>query len=257
MLRRARELVGLPVISLEEGLKLGNVKTLIVNPAGKAVAALVVEEKGFFKEQKFIPFAKVHSVGANALTVAQSASAAKASSLPELVQLWKEKTTVTGARVVTESGSVLGWVQDYFVDTVTGTITGLEAAPSGIGGAVKGRSFIPAEVLRTIGKEVIVTTDEALARMQKIDGGLEARFLDVLDKTKEALPRLPKKEARVEDTEAAKQPAVIEEKVKDLIDKTKQKVALPKLRRKKDAKEDLQAKEETQERKPEETPKEE
>ncbi|MFZ5898956.1 MAG: PRC-barrel domain-containing protein [Bacillota bacterium] len=249
-MRKARELVGLPVISLEEGLKIGNVKTLIINPASKAVVALVVEEKGFFKEQKFIPFVKVHSVGANALTVAQSASAAKASSLPELVQLWKEKTTVTGCRVVTENGTVLGWVQDYLVDTVTGAITGLEVASSGIGGAVKGRSFIPAEVLRTIGKEVIVTADEALDRIQKIDGGLEARFIDVLEKTKEALPKLPKKEVKAEDAEAAKQPGAIEEKVKNLIDKTKQKVALPKLRKKND-------KEEQQEAKQEETPKEE
>jgi len=196
--RKSSELLGLPVISLEDGTKVGHIKGLIVNPAAKAVTALVVEGRGVFKEQRFIPFAKVHSGGVNAVTVSRGQSAQKAANLPEIVQLWKDRTPLIGARLVTESGEILGTVGDYASDPATGAVAGLEVAPSALGAALKGRSWLPAGSLRTLGKEIIVAGDQARDEITPLDGGLEQRARQLGDRLKGRVIRWPKRKPRVE-----------------------------------------------------------
>ncbi|MGQ9512326.1 PRC-barrel domain-containing protein [Thermodesulfitimonas sp.] len=76
-MRKSKELLGMPVVSLEEGLRVGRVTGLVVDPAAKTVAALIVEKGGLFREQRFIPFPQVYSIGANAVTLHRSQQAAK------------------------------------------------------------------------------------------------------------------------------------------------------------------------------------
>ncbi|MDI6710709.1 MAG: PRC-barrel domain-containing protein [Thermoanaerobacterales bacterium] len=197
-MRKSSELLGLPVISLEEGAKVGHIKGLILNPTAKALVALVVEGRGVFKEQRFIPFAKVHSMGANAVTVSRGQTAQKAANLPEMVQLWKDRTPLVGARVVTESGDILGTVVDYGIDPPTGAVAGLEVAPSSLGATLKGRSWMPAGTLRTLGKEIIVVSDEAREEITPLDGGLEQRARRLTEKLKGRGLRWRKRTARAE-----------------------------------------------------------
>lgn len=197
-MRKSGELLGLPVISLEEGAKVGHIKGLILNPGAKALVALVVEGRGVFKEQKFIPFAKVHSVGANAVTVSRGQNAQKAANLPEMVQLWKDRTPLIGARVVTESGDILGTVVDYGIDPATGAVAGLEIAPSSLGATLKGRSWLLAGSLRTLGKEIIVVANQARDEITPLEGGLEQRARRLGEKLKGRTLRRPKRRARVE-----------------------------------------------------------
>jgi uncharacterized protein YrrD len=181
--RKSKELLGMPVVSLEEGLRVGRVTGLVVDPAAKTVAALIVEKGGLFREQRFIPFPQVYSIGANAVTLHRSQQAAKGASLPEILRLFKEKIAVTGAKVVAENGAILGHVTEYFVDTVTGAITGLEIAPAKPA-FVQGVAHLDSGFIRTIGKEIIVVTDEASRSLTPVDGGLKKRASQTWEEVK-------------------------------------------------------------------------
>ncbi len=180
MTKRSRNLLGLPVISLDDGLKLGHVRGLVVDPPNKALAAVIVESGGLIREQRFIPLTKIHSMRFDAVTVKKNAGAEKGTALPHIVQLWKDRITLTGSRVISENGTVLGRVQDYTVNVENGRIEGIELADSSLNRVLKGNSFIPANLVRTIAKETIVVADQAVASMEQLGGGLEERLRRVL-----------------------------------------------------------------------------
>ncbi|MCL6639008.1 MAG: PRC-barrel domain-containing protein [Firmicutes bacterium] len=186
-MRRSRELISLPVISLEEGRQLGFVKGLVVDPAEKKVAALAIEQKGLFKEQRFLPFAKIKSIGSDAVTVDRSTGAEKGAKLPDIVRLLKDRVEIHGAKLVAENGSALGFVDEYFVDEETGKIAGLEFAGNFIDSVIKGRAYLDAAFVRTIGKEVVVVAAGGSENVLKLDGGLQDTVKTIKDSTGQIL----------------------------------------------------------------------
>ncbi len=182
-MRKSKRFESMPVISLEEGQQIGHVKSLVVDPAGKKVAALIIEQKGWFKEQRFIPYHKVKSAGSDAITIEKTASVERAASLPEIVRLAREKVGVIGTRLVAENGTLLGNVDEYYVDLTTGTIAGLEFSGNLLNSFIKGRAFLDTIYVRTLGKEVVVITNEALDNIFKLDGGLQETVKNIRETT--------------------------------------------------------------------------
>ncbi|SHI64702.1 PRC-barrel domain-containing protein [Desulfofundulus thermosubterraneus] len=185
-MRKSKQFTGMPVISLQEGQQIGVVRGLVVDPEKKAVAALIIEQKGWFKEQKYVPFNRVHSVGENVITVDRSTNAERGAKLPDIVKLVKDRIGIIGARIVTESGTLLGQVDEYYVDLEAGDIVGLEFSGGFLDSVISGRAFLDTTFVRTIGKEVIVTSNEALANVIKIEGGLAESLRQLQKSTSQA-----------------------------------------------------------------------
>jgi len=172
-LRKSRQLLNLPVFSLDEGQQIGKVKGLVVDPAQKAVVVLAIEEKGWHKEQKFIPFNRLHSIGADAITVEKSSVIHKKSCLPDVVKLAKDKIEVIGTRLVLENGTILGQVDEYYIDLNTGEIGGLEFSEGVFNNVLQGRAYLDAAFIRTFGKELTICTNDCLNQIVKIEGSLQ------------------------------------------------------------------------------------
>jgi uncharacterized protein YrrD len=213
---KSKKFIGMPVISLSEGQQIGKIKELVIDPNSKLVAALLVEQKGWFKDQKFIPYAKVCSVGDDAITIEQSTSIQKGASLPEILQLTKDKYQILDEKVVTESGRVLGLVEEYYVDISTGTIAGLEISGSFINSLMTGRAFLDTTLVRTIGKELIVTSNDAPDNLVKINGGFKETMKSIkstsdnlwestVSKTKELTSSINKKLAELKKEKESKE----------------------------------------------------
>ncbi len=182
-MRKSKKFASMPVISLEEGQQVGVVKGLVVDPAEKKITALIIEQKGWFKEQRFIPYHKVHNIGEDAITIEKSSGVERAAGLPNIVKLLKEKVTINGARLVAENGTVLGHVDEYYIDAVTGTIAGLEFSGNFINGMVKGRAFLDIAFVRTFGKEVVIIRNEGIDNIFKLDGGLQETVKNIREST--------------------------------------------------------------------------
>lgn len=177
----------MPVISLEEGQQVGTVKRLLLNPAQKEVIALIVEQKSWFKEQKFIPFNKIRSVGEDIITIDQNASLEKGTSLPEIVKFFKDQTEITGAKLITENGTILGYVDEYYIDLATGSITGMEFTGNTWDNLIKGRAFLDIAFIQTIGKNVIITTNEAPEKIIMLEGGIQGTVKNLKESTSQFL----------------------------------------------------------------------
>jgi len=179
----SRKYLSLPIISLQEGQQIGHVKSLILNADTKALAAIVVDTKGFFKDQRIIPYSKVVSVGEDAITIDKECHVEKTSSLPELLDLVKEKLTIIGTKMVTETGKTLGIADEYYVDPETGKITQIEVSGGKIEGFLSGKAWISAEYITTIGHDVIITQKGSENTLTVADKGLSDSFKNLMHST--------------------------------------------------------------------------
>ena len=182
-MKPSRKYLSLPIISLQEGQQIGYVKSLILNAGTKALAAIVVDTKGFFKDQRIIPYSKVVSVGEDAITIDKESHVEKTSSLPELLDLVKEKLTIIGTKMVTETGKTLGIAEEYYVDPETGKITHIEISGGKIEGFLSGKAWISAEYITTIGHDVIISQKGSENSLTVADKGLSDSFKNLMHST--------------------------------------------------------------------------
>ena len=182
-MKPSRKYLSLPIISLQEGQQIGYVKSLILDAGTKALAAIVVDTKGFFKDQRIIPYSKVVSVGEDAITIDKESHVEKTSSLPELLELVKEKLTIIGTKMVTENGKTLGIAEEYYVDPGTGKITQIEISGGKIEGFLSGTAWISAEYITTIGHDVIITQKGSENALRVADKGLNDSIKNLMHST--------------------------------------------------------------------------
>ena len=172
----SKKFLSLPIISLKEGQKIGYVRNLVINPKSKSIAALVVDPKGFFKEQRIIPFHRVVSLGENAITISTGNQVEKAANLPDILELLKDKAAVLSVRVITESGKTLGITDEFYIDPDTGQISAIDISQGKIEGLFNGRLRLNSEDILTLGPDVIVVDSDCDSRMEIYNKGLNESF---------------------------------------------------------------------------------
>ena len=182
-MKPSRKYLSLPIISLQEGQQIGFVKSLILSADTKSLAAIVVDSKGFFKDQRIIPYSKVVSVGDDVITIDKESHVEKTSNLPELLNLVKEKLTIIGTKMVTESGKTLGTADEYYVDPNTGKITQIEISGGKLEGLLSGKAWISAEYITTLGHDAIITQKGSENSLTVADKGLSDSFKNLLHST--------------------------------------------------------------------------
>lgn len=168
----SKRFLSLPVISLKEGQQVGYVRNLVINPKIRNVAALIVDPKGFFKEQRIIPFNRIVSLGENAIVVSSKTQVEKAANLPDILDLLKEKAAIIGIKAITENGKSLGIIDEFYIDPQSGHIAGLDISEGKIEGLFSGRMRIHADDIVTIGPDVIVVSNSCETRLETSNKGL-------------------------------------------------------------------------------------
>ncbi len=182
-MRPSRKYLSLPIISLSEGQHIGYVKNLVLNSKSKSLAALVVDPKGFFKEQRIIPYSKVISVGDDAITIDKGSYVEKSTNLPEMLELLKEKSNLIGSKVVTETGKTLGIIEEYHIDPENGQIMQIEISGGKIEGFFNGKALLSAEHIVTIGQDIIIVQKGSEADLNLTDKGLTDTLKSVIHST--------------------------------------------------------------------------
>lgn len=200
-MRKSRQFLSLPVVSLEEGKEIGRIRGLVVNPDSGEIAALLVQRGSIFTEQKVIPYPRVVSVGNNALTIQKVNSAEKLTSLPQILNLVKENVQLKGSRVITEGGTALGYVTEFFVDTATGKITAYEISGKNTESIWKGKALLPAEEVRTIGKDVLVVRQGAEDSLKQGEGRLTEGVRSIKDTTNRLVQKARQLHSRIQGEE--------------------------------------------------------
>ena len=170
---RASELYGRPVVDLDTAEKVGTVDEIIVDTDAPSVAGYVIAEGGSLfgrGKRSLIASEVVHAIGPDAITIQKKrsydVSHAYLDSLPRLSEL-------TGRRMISRGGRLLGIVEEALIDERSGRIIGypLESsrmAPGlervfGLAATSSQIRYVRADADLRLGSRIIVVPDDAVA----------------------------------------------------------------------------------------------
>ena len=177
---KGSQLIGRAVIDMEAAERLGKIKEIIVQRDGERVAGFIVIHGetivGTGGKRRMIPASAVYSIGPDAMTV-------RGSAMQELAELdnLPRMSDIVGHKMVTQSGRLLGVIDDMLVNGADGTIVGFV-----VGEGVRNKlenifnpqrsrihGYVRADADLHVGKELIVVPDDALiggeASSQEVD----------------------------------------------------------------------------------------
>jgi len=147
------DIIGLPVFSISQGKEIGKVRRFVIDPGQGAVIALVIDDGKWYLAAKLLPMSAVTAIGEFAVTVDSVDSLVEVKEIPDVERLIEADIDVIGTRVLTKSGRIRGKVNEIILDE-SGKINFCEVEENE--GDI---SQIPADIVVTYGKEVLVITD--------------------------------------------------------------------------------------------------
>lgn len=171
---RILDLVGRPVLTIDEGATAGKVNGVLVNAVTGEVSALIVAISDVFEAPRAVPVALVQGVGDDAVMIENSSSMVTFDQSPQLRAMGRLDSQIRGLPVITATGKSLGRVTDLLVDMASGKVEAYEvqggagAAASGTAGTAamcastdSGRGLLPAQRVATIGRDAIIASADA------------------------------------------------------------------------------------------------
>jgi uncharacterized protein YrrD len=156
-MRKSRELRGLAVVDATSGTKLGTVEELVVSPEDGDLLAVVLGGGMFGGGKTYIDMADVRAIGPDAVTVEGDEVARAEDAIGDRVrEAHSSPRKLVGNKVVTENGTFLGTIHDYFIDEETRRVTGLTIG----GGLLSSEDGLAADRIVSVGPDAVMVLDE-------------------------------------------------------------------------------------------------
>lgn len=144
---RAQDIIGLPVIEIENGATLGEVVDIWCRDG--AINGFLIAGPG--GQPGFIPITAAMGVGSGAVTIQSSDVIVRPDADPGLAA-----AAAAGSKVLTASGNELGSVQDVVLDLETGRVLGLELSDGLIRDVLEGRTILPLSGIVSWGENTVI-----------------------------------------------------------------------------------------------------
>lgn len=157
-MKRSEELLGLSVISIEDGKENGCVSDYVINPSKGMIEYLIIDNGYRYMGIKILPFKMVEGVGEYAVTILSSSSITDLSDEPDVNELLEKNVRIKSTKVLTKKGKLIGNVSEFIInEDDEGKISACEVVlpNGGIGG------LISSDLIVTFGKDVLVVNEDA------------------------------------------------------------------------------------------------
>ncbi|QNU68018.1 PRC-barrel domain-containing protein [Ruminiclostridium herbifermentans] len=157
-MKKSKEIIGLPIISISDGTEVGKVKTVIINAEKGAIDYVVVDSGIQILSAKVIPTEYVLGIGEYALTIENEDAINDISKIPAAIDLLQKNIQVKGTKVLTKKGRLIGEIGDIYVNEDDHcSIIGLEFIADI---TQKNVRIIPRDSIITFGKNLVVVKDD-------------------------------------------------------------------------------------------------
>lgn len=171
---KGKDVIGLKIITINDGKEIGTVRDVIYDPGENTVRALLVDDAGWFSDAKVIAIPDVESVGENAVMIRSQEMIKKAADVGEGVSnIAKDDQYLTKTQIVTENGTELGTVSDILFDPETGLVSEFEVSQGLLKNAQSGKKRVRVNDIITVGKDATIVrgyTEESFDRQSQEQG---------------------------------------------------------------------------------------
>jgi len=153
-------LFGKPIIAQSTGERVATVQDVVLDLPPTRVVALLTDRGGLLRSAHSIRWEQVISIG-DVVVVGGETTPTSVNEDPELTALIKQAHQITGTTVITVDGTQLGTIADITIDE-RGQILGYELK-QGLLQALRGRTMLPIEQIRSFGNDALIVEQPAIA----------------------------------------------------------------------------------------------
>ncbi|NEW04552.1 photosystem reaction center subunit H [Paenibacillus sp. SYP-B3998] len=155
-MRKAHDLIGLPVLTVQSGKQIGQVKDLLLDPMWN-IKGIVLETKQWFSSLRYIPWEDLVAAGEDAVTILNDNVIQELEQTESLHALLEGSRKIKGLPVITVGGQQLGMVEDVYLNQDWGKqIVGYELSEGFISDLKEGRRWLPMPDSATKGEDAII-----------------------------------------------------------------------------------------------------
>lgn len=155
-MKRARDVIGLPVISVQSGKQIGTAKDILLGEDWK-IKAVLLETKHWFTSPSCILWQDLVAIGDDAITIEQEEAVTRLDALQGCTSLVNGDRKLKGLPVLTANGQQLGIVDDVYFDQNLGIkVIGYELTEGFISDLKEGRKWLPLPESVTVGEDAII-----------------------------------------------------------------------------------------------------
>lgn len=162
-MKKTQDILELPLISITDGLKIGQIKELVVNPDGGTIDYLLIGGERWYEGPKVLAFNAVLGIGDDAVTTEGGEQVKLLAEQNGAGVLLARGIKVIDTRVMTKKGRFIGQVTEYLIDEETGKIKVCEYKPINGGGL----ETIPADQVVTYGRDVLVVAEAGSSKNEE------------------------------------------------------------------------------------------
>lgn len=223
---KAKSVIGLKVIAIDDGSQMDKVNDIIYDPKENKITALILSSGGLFSSAKAVLYSDVKSIGDTAVMVPSSSVVKKISELTERVShIAKDDDLLTKTKVISEAGNVLGSVDDLAFEMESGRVTKFIISQGIIGNIKSGTKSFTLDDVITLGKDNVIVkkyTEEKFEE-QSQNQGVQGALNSAKEHTQDTVSSVQDKANALETKD--KVSSTIEDaksKSKDFIDKAQQ-----------------------------------
>lgn len=154
-MKKFEEYLGLPIISITEGRELGLSKSLLIDAEHGSIAAIIIEDKDWYRGVKLLPYMSVVAIGHDAITITSSEDILTLDDAVEYEPFLDQNIHVVGTKAITKGGTIQGVVSDIYIDD-NGKIAKVVLTTKGEAKEKETPKEISSEEISIFGKEVTI-----------------------------------------------------------------------------------------------------
>ncbi|MCL4552410.1 MAG: PRC-barrel domain-containing protein [Candidatus Marsarchaeota archaeon] len=193
---KATELRGKAVVALDTAHKIGEVDSLYIKPEEQKVVGIRVRSRQY-NDRLAIAAPNIHSIGQDAVTITSNSLLQHPTRIPELAHV-PALEQIEKARVVTESGKLLGQISDVYIDAENCEITKYELEGSFWENLTQNKHTFVARKGMQFGTNILVVPDEVEAQLGREPARAEAQQRPPAPPAQRSAATPPQPETRVE-----------------------------------------------------------
>jgi len=141
--------------ALDEGVLVGRVQQVLVEPSEMKVVGLLIREKGLFGKFKVISILDLIDVEPAAVVINSRQNLVEEKEIVRIGKILKYKFNLIGLPAMTKSMKILGKVTDAVIDSQSGEIVRLYTRYF-----LQNRVFARSQIEKITWKEIILSVDE-------------------------------------------------------------------------------------------------
>lgn len=187
---KGNDVIGLKVISKNNGRNLDKVEDIVYDPHEQRVRALLLDSGGWFSDAKVILIDEINSIGKDAVIIDSENQIRKASDVTDRVaNIAKDDKYLTKTKIITDSGNDLGSVTDIYFDADTGKVNEFEVS-QGFKDMRSGKKRVKVDNIITVGVDATIVKEvvEESMRQQGQESGFQGMFNRTRDSIQQKTP---------------------------------------------------------------------